>query len=1187
MLGFQRSRRQTAHVSSRINVIQRAAIEALESRTLLSASWQNVQIGGGGYVTGLASSATGSAIYARTDVGGAYRWDNAHSAWYPITESLPNDSNNNGYTFGIASLAVDPNNADRVFIASGMYTYADLAGIYVTTNANAAEPTWTNIDPTVKVFAQNSAVRAGGERLVVDPNNSGVVYYGTNNVSGGGSGLRKYTLSGSTWTTQTITPPAVGDPQYGITFVAVDKNGGTVSVGGQTVSKYIYIGVYSTTTGQGGVYVSSNGGTSWTKITGVAVDKPFRGEVGADGTLYVTHDGSFNNSGGVAKVARGSTVFTSIPPKANIAYQGLAVDPSVAGTVMVSGKDGSNYRIWRSVDGGSNWVLVNRNMNLTEPDGTPSVTATTNPDHISDLLINPANLDEVWLGDFYGPQRTQDIKDDTSASTWYTVQRGLEETVVTSLQSAPSGAPLLSGVADVSGFVHDNPDVRPTYQDRFEFPTVLTTTGLDFSEATSGANTAFARVGEFNAGISPDDWNRSGGVSLDGGRTWAVFGQIVAKDIANSSTAGWETFDVTPYLKQQKALGNNLVTLVVRSKNSVTSSSVLKFSSKEGGNAPEVVINGSTAITTIADAGVHAGNPTLNAGNSTTLLTQDYFNNNPNYWRWAYIKFDLSGVSTINSAVLRLYRLAASDTVVSRAAVYASADTSWIEGNGGTDNNPSGELTWNNRPALHTPPVNTGGRIAMSATDPGNLVWIDAAGTVRYSKDRGVTWLIATRGGSNFVVDSLAEFDVAKIGLTSDRVAGNTFYAYAKTGSGTLYRSTDGGATWTTLISGVNGGGGQHFKLEAVPGHSGKLYLVTQSFNAPYAFKYWNGSTMVTVPGISQVVDFTFGKAAPGRTNPTLFVRRANGTYWYSVDATAGSAATWTQINVPTLNKAPAVMEGDRQVFGRLYVGSGGRGIYYVDVVTGPVQVDDADPAITYSGSWTTVTSHPNRINGTGHYSDQVGAYIEYTFTGKGIMMIGTRHTNRGKADIYIDGVLDKTIDMYSATTQYKHITYIKQGLADGAHTIRVVIRSDKNPASAGHYIDLDQFVANPTIVDDFSPSITYTGTWSTTTYDPNRYEGTGHNSPNAGASAEITFTGTSFAWIGGIGPNRGKTDIYVDGTLHSTVDAYASGYIFKRMLWGISGLTMGTHTIKLVVRSDKNPLSTNYHTDIDQFILG
>ncbi|MEI8196109.1 MAG: hypothetical protein WCI73_09390, partial [Phycisphaerae bacterium] len=792
------------------------AVEALEPRTLLSVGWQSVAIGGGGFVTGLASSTDGTGIYARTDVGGAYRWNATSSQWQPITESLPNNSSNTGGSFGIDSLAVDPTNANKVYISSGAYNYSVPSGIYFTSDASVSTPVWTVLDSTIHPIGQ-SGIRPDGERLTVDPNNANVLYYGTDNVSGGGTGLKKYYYD-TAWHSSTLTTPAIGDANYGIDFVICDKNGGTVSDGTRTVSKYIYIGVYSATAGNGGVYASSNGGTSWTKVTGVSFDKPARGEVAVDGTLYVTYDT------GVAKLARGSTVFTSVTPLASVAYDALAVDPSAAGTVMVAEYGGNNATsiIFRSTNSGATWVQMTRNAHGSEPDGTGSVTTSGGLMSVADLLINPANAAEVWVSDMLSVQRTQNIKNDTTASDWYCLQKNFEEVVPLALTSAPTGAPLLSGEADVNGFVHNDPAIRPVWNDKFETPAYISTTGLDFSESTSGSSTVWARVGDV-VYYQYNYLDCTGGISLNDGQSWSQFGQLDSQNVTNSTTGGWVTFDVGPYLRQLKASGVNTVTLVVRASTSNGPNFTLNFSSREGSNAPQVLVNGVTTLTATADTYVNGGATTTNYGNSTQLVTKDYYEQANQLW--SYVKFDLTSVSSISTAALRLYRLGtASDTLTGTVAVYASPTTSWVEGNGGTDNSPANEMTWTNRPNdLYAPPSGAqGGRIALSTTDPAKLVWIAENGYVYYSKDRGVTWARGTLSGVNLTVDSMQEFQMNRMTLTSDRVAADTFYIFLANGSGTVYRSTDGGATWAVLASATGtasrGNYPNGFKIDAVPG---------------------------------------------------------------------------------------------------------------------------------------------------------------------------------------------------------------------------------------------------------------------------------------------------------------------------------------------------------------------------------
>jgi xyloglucan-specific exo-beta-1,4-glucanase len=52
-----------------------------------SFSWTTVAIGGGGFVSGIVSSPIEKNLfYARTDVGGAYRWDQSLKQWIPLMD---------------------------------------------------------------------------------------------------------------------------------------------------------------------------------------------------------------------------------------------------------------------------------------------------------------------------------------------------------------------------------------------------------------------------------------------------------------------------------------------------------------------------------------------------------------------------------------------------------------------------------------------------------------------------------------------------------------------------------------------------------------------------------------------------------------------------------------------------------------------------------------------------------------------------------------------------------------------------------------------------------------------------------------------------------------------------------------------------------------------------------------------
>lgn len=163
------------------------------------------------------------------------------------------------------------------------------------------------------------------------------------------------------------------------------------------------------------------------------------------------------------------------------------------------------------------------------------------------------------------------------------------------------------------------------------------------------------------------------------------------------------------------------------------------------------------------------------------------------------------------------------------------------------------------------------------------------------------------------------------------------------------------------------------------------------------------------------------------------------------------------------------------------------------------VMVDDFDASVTFSGNWTAWSGDPNRYNGTEHYTNTTGNYVQFTFNGAEIHWYGLKHSNRGMADVYIDGVLDATVDQYSPTLLYQQDLYTKI-LPSGTHTIRIVCKGVKNPSSSDYYTCCDAFKyvtgggATPTptptpipalFSDNFNDNslgsawTTYGGTWS------------------------------------------------------------------------------------------------------------
>ncbi|MFA6288906.1 MAG: hypothetical protein WC661_16105 [Opitutaceae bacterium] len=911
------------------------SVPTLAYNTVTVPAWNSVPLGGGGYVTGLASDAAGDTIYCRTDVGGAFRWSptgdaNGNGAWVSLTDTMvPYGTAGAGKLMMVASIGVDPSNANQLYVGAGSVYAPELRGIFSSPDKGL---TWTQINSTIRMDGNNGSYRDRGERLAVDPNNSNIVWFGSSL-----DGLQKGVKTGATWTWTQIPAASVpfGLAYAGVTFVVCDKNNGNTIV---------YAGVHDATAG--GIYKSENGGVSWSKVAGAALTTPRRAQIASNGTLYVT-GGSV-----AAKLLRGGTLTLMSSLPAGQTYNGVAVDPTDATGQKVYVASSSSANISRSSDGGGTWITQTTTFNegpatstnhaRKEPDDTSCVTGywfgTT-----SSLLVNPSNANELWLGDLFGVSRTRNAQSlgTNPGSWWYTLQKGQEETVVLALKNAPSGAKLLSGLSDVGGFRYADTTVRPYGPGggRFGNPGDGNNTSLDFSEGSPGV---WAR-----AWVNVYQTAGTGAVSSDGGTNWVTFGQLAAKTVTNSATAGWETFDIGSYLQQQQALGKASVTLVVRASHWLVNNAYLHFSSKEGANPPQVVLNGVTTLTPTADAMVAAFGTNNNYGNGTELQAQNYYDQD-NYVRWSYLKFTLAGQPAITSATLRLYRLAAADTNAFPTTIQATPNINWIEGNGGSDNLPAGEITWGNKPVDLTanPAALTrgGGRIAVSATNANNLVWLGIKnGTTSlpayYSKDRGVTWTASTGGPGTQITGIYTDgFSTAPSGqpLAADR-GNNYFYrGYFGGAAHVIYRSGDYGATWAQ-VSTVSNGNSYNMRtpqLVAAPvspacPSGGDVWLCDDgTFNGSGGGLWRSTNSAVNwsaIAGIGQVTAVGFGKHPTG-TGYTVFINGYKGTV-KGVYRSDDYGASWVQLPTPTINGILS-LTGDRQNAGRVFIGTDGRGVF-------------------------------------------------------------------------------------------------------------------------------------------------------------------------------------------------------------------------------------------------------------------
>ncbi len=285
-----------------------------------------------------------------------------------------------------------------------------------------------------------------------------------------------------------------------------------------------------------------------------------------------------------------------------------------------------------------------------------------------------------------------------------------------------------------------------------------------------------------------------------------------------------------------------------------------------------------------------------------------------------------------------------------------------------------GGVTWRNL----NPPVEKafGGHIAMSSTNPNNLVWIPMnvswysgrSGPV-YTTDGGATWHTAAGLPSWNDASSQIWFGANAI-LVPDPVNGLTFYAFYPQDQG-IYRSVDGGANFTRVRSGVTSQ--THLiQLKTVPGKTGELWLGNRD-SGRLLMSSDGGTNMAPIPNITGLSTYTL---IPGTPTTVIAHGTVNGVRGLHRSSNLG--ATWQQIDTQSLGLPLASLldiEIDSRDSTKAYLAFSGRGYYHITLPgSSPnlVQNGSFENSLTSWSNWAQSTVVSSGVSGN---ALQVGAF--------------------------------------------------------------------------------------------------------------------------------------------------------------------------------------------------------------------
>lgn len=434
----------------------------------ISYRYRNCPIPGGGYVTGLAyHPKTPGILYARTDIGGTYRFESETQRWVSLANHVT--AVDSAEAFPIA-LALDAGDPEKLYIVSGedRKPYGKLSISHDRGRSFSHKP--------MPMFVHgNLSGRGTGYRLVVDPVNSDVLYFASQR-----DGLWRTRNAGDSWEKLPL-------PEDYTTFVWVCSDGKTVVAGtaGYTTRQSDTLRGHS-------LYVSYDAGERFEKLPMpeniIIPDSKMNGLVASrydfDGTyLYITMNstGRWNYivplgySCDTGDVIGGRVVryffengriagFDDITPEGenwlNYGFGGICSCPSKPGllacatlcrekehpeVIYLSEDNGNTWRV--SLDG-----LSKGGIYFRAPYMKPCYNGGVSLLHWqSDLKIDPFDPNKLWFNSGTGVFTTDALLKDDPA--YHDHCDGLEETVHLNVYAPISGdVQVVDIVGDLGGF---------------------------------------------------------------------------------------------------------------------------------------------------------------------------------------------------------------------------------------------------------------------------------------------------------------------------------------------------------------------------------------------------------------------------------------------------------------------------------------------------------------------------------------------------------------------------------------------------------------------------------------------------------------------------------------------------------------------------------------------------------------
>ena len=466
-----------------------SAADSIES----SMDWDTLNIAGGGFVSGIITG--DDQMYARTDVGGAYRYDYEQKKWVQLLGFLTEADR--GF-LSVDAMCVDPNDDDTLYLLCGC-AYFSGARTAIFRSHDAGE-TFEEIDVTDLIQVHgNGYGRQCGEAIAVDPDNPDIIYCG-GDATAGTSGLIMSEDGGDTWKAVDgygkldLFEYEINWPtwtEHKVKTTAEKYDGGANGVSTVTITDgKVFVG--TSIKGKANLHVAEVGSDDFQPLSEELPTEqmPSRINLDADGNLLITYINGlmFDSGTGYAykynpktdelKDITPTTTSNGTAKKLNVGYGGVFSDQHDSNKLVATtcaqwysqswtedawDRDAIAWgdRFFKSEDGGETWTEMTPG-NSTSWGGPLEANYLQDGGHswIRDkaihwsgaIAIDPRNSDQFWVVSGNGVFTCEDTW--AECPTIRFAADGIEEVVSLDFISRPDKEPV-SVIGDYDGFYHN------------------------------------------------------------------------------------------------------------------------------------------------------------------------------------------------------------------------------------------------------------------------------------------------------------------------------------------------------------------------------------------------------------------------------------------------------------------------------------------------------------------------------------------------------------------------------------------------------------------------------------------------------------------------------------------------------------------------------------------------------------